>query len=78
MNEIEQAGLPAVQITVMEDISRHLGVHRVVAGVGIPYPCGNPNLPPESDLDLRRKIAYAALQALGRSDAESSGRRRAA
>lgn len=73
MNEIERAGLPAVQITVMEDISRHLGVNRVVAGVGIPYPCGNPNLPPESDIELRRKIAYAGLQALSRSDTASSG-----
>ena len=77
MNEIERAGLPAVQITVMEDISRHLGVNRVVAGVGIPYPCGDPNLPPESDLELRRKIAQAGLEALCRTDTASSGRKAA-
>ena len=75
MNEIEHAGLPAVQITVMEDISRHLGVNRIVAGVGIPYPCGDPNLPAESDIELRRQIAYAGLQALSRSHATSSSRK---
>jgi hypothetical protein len=62
--------MPAVQITVMEDISRHLGVRRIVAGVGIPYPCGSPNLPPESDFELRRKIAYAGLQALSADPAD--------
>jgi glycine reductase len=48
----------------MDDISRHLGVNRIVAAVGIPYPCGNPNITAEADVELRREITYTALKAL--------------
>jgi hypothetical protein len=59
----------------MDDISRHIGVTRIVAGIGIPYPCGNPNVSSESDIELRRAITRAALKALGEGGADSTGSR---
>jgi len=59
----------------MEDISRHLGVNRVVPAIGISYPCGDPNLSPEADIELRRKLIYKALQTLTAGATESTERK---
>lgn len=61
----------------MADISRHLGVNRIVPAVGISYPCGDPNLAPEADIELRRKLIYEALQTLSSGGAESTERKAA-
>ncbi len=37
---------------------------RVVQGVKIPHPCGDPTLLPHEDLRLRRAIVSTALKAL--------------
>ena len=38
--------------------------HRIVKGVSIPHPCGDPSLPQDLDARLRREIVRAALNAL--------------
>jgi len=38
--------------------------NRIVKGVSIPHPCGDPSLPPELDARLRREIVETALKAL--------------
>ncbi len=48
----------------MADISRHLGVNRIVPAVGISYPCGDPALSADADIELRRKLVHQALQSL--------------
>lgn len=48
----------------MTMVGKQLGANRVVNGVKIPHPCGDPNLPAESDLALRREIVKCALHAL--------------
>ena len=37
---------------------------RVVPGVGIPHPLGNPELSPEAEKALRRELVERALKAL--------------
>lgn len=41
-----------------------MGANRIVAGVKIPHPCGDPTLPEEADRALRQKIVECALNAL--------------
>ena len=48
----------------MHGLAIQVGANRVIKGVGIPYPCGNPELSPEEDFQLRRDIVYRALRAL--------------
>ena len=62
--EIERAGIPVVVVTAMSLLSKQTGASRTVAGVKIPNPCGDPELPPESDRALRRELIACALDAL--------------
>ncbi len=41
-----------------------MGANRIVKGIAIPHPCGDPNVPPGTDTAIRRKILETALQAL--------------
>jgi hypothetical protein len=38
--------------------------NRVVRGVQVQHPCGDPKLPEEADRDLQRRIVRVALSAL--------------
>ena len=62
--EIERAGIPAAFITAMTKIATQTKTNRVITGVRIPHPCGDPTLPPEADFALRRKIVECALEAV--------------
>ena len=62
--EIEQGGIPLVQITPMSMLANQLGINRVVTGTKIPHPCGDPTLSDQADLVLRKEILKSALSAL--------------
>ena len=62
--EIERGGIPVAFITAMTKIAMQQKTNRVVTGVRIPHPCGDPSLPSEADLALRRKITECALEAV--------------
>ncbi len=62
--QIEKAGIPVAQITAMTMLAKQTGANRIVQGTKIPHPCGDPNLPPEADLALRREIVLTAFKAL--------------
>ena len=64
VKEIERGGIPAAHITAMVSVSRQIGANRVVTGTKIPHPLGDPNVPPEADLTIRREIVKCALTAL--------------
>ncbi len=64
VKEIERAGLPVVHICTVTPISLTVGANRIVPAVAIPHPLGNPELAPEEQKKLRRKIVEKALQAL--------------
>jgi betaine reductase len=62
--EIERAGIPAVLITSLIPTAKMMRANRIVQGVGITHPLGNPKVSLEDEKALRRKILRAALQLL--------------
>ena len=62
--EIERAGLPVALISAMFPVAQQVRANRIVKGVSIPHPCGDPNLSKELDARLRREIIQTALRAL--------------
>ena len=61
---MEGEGIPVAFITAMTKIAMQQKANRIVTGVRIPHPCGDPSLPPEADLALRKKIVACALEAV--------------
>jgi glycine reductase len=64
--EIERAGIPAVLITTLVPTAQMLQANRIVAGVGITNPMGDPRLSHEEEKLLRRNILMKALETLER------------
>jgi len=64
VREIERAGIPVAYITAMSMLAKQMGNNRVITGTKIPHCCGDPNVPPEADLAIRREIVKCALDAL--------------
>lgn len=62
--EIEREGTPVAHITAMSLLAKQVGANRVVSGVKVPHPCGDPHAFPETDHALRRRIVEVALDAL--------------
>ncbi len=62
--ELEKAGLPVALVSAMFPVAQQVRATRIVKGVSIPHPCGDPSLPPELDARLRKQIVQTALQAL--------------
>lgn len=52
-------------ISALAPVAIDLGANRVVRGVKIPHPCGDPTLDPARDRLLRLGIVRGALRALG-------------
>lgn len=51
-------------ISALGPVALELGANRVVRGVKIPHPCGDPTLDPARDRSLRMGIVRGALRAL--------------
>jgi glycine reductase len=66
VREIENAtGIPVVQIATIVPIMLTVGTNRIVPGVAIPHPLGDPEAGPEKDLKKRRELltrAFGAMQ----------------
>jgi len=62
--ELEKAGLPVALISAMFPVAQQVRANRIIKGVSIPHPCGDPNLSKELDARLRREIIQTALKAL--------------
>lgn len=62
--EIERAGIPAVLITALIPTARTTGANRVIQGVAITNPVGNPGVPGPDEIALRREILESALELL--------------
>ena len=62
--ELEKAGLTVAIISAMFPVAEQVRAHRIVKGISIPHPCGDPSLPQELDARLRREIVKTALKAL--------------
>ncbi len=62
--EIEKEGMPVVVISAMAAMAKQTGANRVVTGTKLIHPCGDPNLSPDADFQLRQEIVKTALSAL--------------
>jgi glycine reductase len=62
--ELEKAGLPVAIVSAMFPVAEQVRANRIVKGVSIPHPCGDPSLPQDLDARLRREIVRTALVAL--------------
>jgi glycine reductase len=63
--EMERRGLPVAMISALPPVALELGANRVVRGVKIPHPVGEPNADAEHDAAVRLEIVSRALEALG-------------
>ena len=63
--EIERvAGIPVVQIATIVPIMKTVGANRIVPGVAIPHPTGDPAHGAEADHAARRELLQRALKAM--------------
>ena len=53
-------------ITALGPVAADLGANRVIRGVKIPHPCGDPTLEPSGDHALRVRLVSTAIDALGK------------
>lgn len=51
-------------MTNLVTIAEQVGAPRIVPGRGIPYPSGDPNLPPDAERAWRRTLVEHALAAI--------------
>jgi len=61
---IEAKGIPAVHVCTIVPISQTVGANRILPGVAIPYPTGDPSLSKDEELSLRKEMMLKALEAL--------------
>jgi len=61
---IEESGIPVALITALTTLAEDVGAPRIIQGVRIPHPCGNPTLPSDRDREMRKRIILTALKAL--------------
>lgn len=64
VKEIERKGIPVVHIATVTPISMTIGANRIIPGVGIPHPLGDPKLGPEEQYQLRKNMVKKALEVL--------------
>ena len=64
VREIERtAGIPVVQIATIVPIMLTVGSNRIVPGIAIPHPLGQPS-EPEDEHEARRRLLLKALDAM--------------
>jgi betaine reductase len=51
-------------ISALGPVASELGANRVVRGVKIPHPCGDPSLDVAGDHDLRVRLVRGSLKAI--------------
>ena len=61
---IEKYGIPVVHMATVVPISRTIGANRIIPGVGIRYPLGDPTQGDADSKKIREKMVRRALKAL--------------
>jgi glycine reductase len=61
---LERAGIPTALLCNLTSIALRVGAPRVVPTRGIPYPAGDPSLPPAQEKAWRRRLVEKALEAV--------------
>ena len=61
---IERYGIPVVHMATVVPISLTIGANRIIPGVGIPYPLGDPTQGEADSKKIRAKMVRRALKTL--------------
>ena len=61
--EIERTGIPVAYVTTLTSLAEEIRANRIVAGVRIPHPVGNPLLTPENEAGVRTAVVAACSRA---------------
>jgi len=64
VKELERAGIPATLISSLVSIAQSVGANRIVPGLGIPHPLGDPGCSRTEEKAKRRAVVERALKAL--------------
>jgi glycine/betaine/sarcosine/D-proline reductase family selenoprotein B len=64
VKELERAGIPAVLICSLVSIAQSVGANRIVPGLGIPHPLGDPASNPDEEKRQRKALVERGLKAL--------------
>ena len=64
VKEMERLGMPAVLICAIIPIAMTVGANRVVPGVAIPHPTGDPRIDHKEEVEIRKDLLKKALHAL--------------
>jgi glycine reductase len=62
--ELERAGLPTVLVTCLTNVAEMVGANRILAGVAIPHPVGDPGLAAADEQQQRQRLVLRALEVL--------------
>jgi betaine reductase len=62
--EIERTGIPVAYVTTLTSLAEENRANRIVAGVRIPHPLGNPSMTTDNEWTLRMTLTRFALDAL--------------
>lgn len=62
--ELERGGIPTVLVTCLTNVAEMVGANRILSGVAIPHPVGNPGLDLPDERQMRRRLLLRALEAL--------------
>lgn len=69
---LEKNGIPTVHVCTIVPISKTVGANRILPGVAIPHPTGNPAISQTDELALRKKLMQTALDCLAADVAEQT------
>jgi len=73
VREMEKVmGVPVVQIATIVPIMMTVGTNRIVPGVAIPHPVGDPGAGPEKGRKKRRELLERAFRAMQTEIAEQT------
>jgi glycine reductase len=61
---LERAGIPTAVLCNLTGIALRVGAPRIVPTRGIPYPTGDPTLPPDEERAWRRRLLERAVESL--------------
>ena len=62
--EIERSGIPVAYVTTLTSLAEENRANRIVAGVRIPHPLGNPLMTADNERSLRMAVTRRALDVL--------------
>jgi glycine reductase len=54
-------------VTTLTTLAMDMRANRIVAGVRIPHPVGNPTVAPDKEIEIRTAIAERAVEVLTKS-----------